>query len=824
MSLDPRYIPLYNLQQYFVDKATGGPLSNGRVYFYSDENRSIPKTVYELSSTTGTYTYVPLPNPVLLSSVGTPVDVNGNDIVIYAFPFNIITGEPELYYVVVQDNLGRPQFTREAVPSNGSGGITPSSDAGIFNYIPNGQFLAHTNVPGPDNMLVAGTNVIAQGGFSVELAAPLVSENTYRFIEQQYIPGNPPNSPRFIGQLQAVTFSSTEDRKNLRIKFNDVNKFSANEDFYTFCFWGKGNIDIPIAIQVVKYCGPTGTIVAPVTVFTDVITTAGDLYQYQFQFGLNTGLVIDTTSNTDYVAIDIALPTGIPFIFDHTDFILANGEIDFTAFPLQTNADMITRGVDGWTDVPDYDGGDLYLPKVLTRIGYEYSASDVGDVGISLGSITSPLSLLPLPKGNKMPIIEASYPYSGFSTNGIPFSRLGDFLIENSSVPNIPMFGTGSDFATAYSNSVTDILRLTVNSSGVGAAYAQDGIIPTGITFQGQVVYNGSTTGSASLNYSVYSSGIATNQIICKSNFNLSTSETQFGPDTYCIDVDTGFTISQLDYWVNTYAEQGIVFTIDTVTAAALTAGTGNPGLTFYFYSANGATLPYYVWFNVTGEVDPGPPVVGALPIEVILHSTDTAEDVANTLREVMNAYQITSATFPGTAPIPGSYFEFFTNPSGVLDWYVWYSNQTGGSDPLVPGSTGINVQILSADTPAEVLTKTLKAINKYQYGIPSASGMFFRNYDPTGVWDFDNLTRFSNVTGIVGPSLGTFEYSQFLLHNHELSTVQAINTGQPRTAAPYSATPSIWNGVPINFNAVIPAGGSETRPVNMYVNYYIKY
>src|SRR2546428_10063801 len=120
MALDPRYIPLYQLQSYFVDKTTGEPLSGGKVYFYSDVNRTVPKTVYELSSTTGTYTYVPLPNPVILSAWGTPVDNNGNDIVIYAFPFDSL-GNSELYYVVVQDSLGRPQFTREAVPNSGSG-------------------------------------------------------------------------------------------------------------------------------------------------------------------------------------------------------------------------------------------------------------------------------------------------------------------------------------------------------------------------------------------------------------------------------------------------------------------------------------------------------------------------------------------------------------------------------------------------------------------------------------------------------------------------------------------------------------------------------
>lgn len=803
MSLNPQYIPLYQLQQYFVDKATGAPLSGGKVYFYSDVNRTIPKTVYELSSTTGTYTYVPLPNPIILSSVGTPVDVNGNDIVIYAFPFDAF-GNPELYYVVVQDADGRPQFTREAVPNSGSGS-TPGNDANLFNYVPNGQFLVHTDVPNIDHELVAGTNVIAQGGFTVELSNPLGSINTLEFIPLGFTE-NPENSPRYLARFTAVTFDPGDTIKNIRIKWNDVNKFSANDDFYTFAFWGEGNVNIPISIQIVKFFGTTGTVVPPDTIFTDTITTTGDIHQYQFQFGQNVGDIVDTVNNNDFVAIDIALPRDFGFQLDITNFVLVNGQQVLTAFPLQTNADMITRGNDGWTDLPNPNGDDLLLPKVQTRIGYEYAEWEVGDIGATVGNIVSPLSASPLPRGNRMLLDGAVYPFDGYSTIGVPFERLGNFLVENSSVANTPMFGTGKDFATAYATTEGDdtIFRITVNSNGIGVNYATEGGILTGFAFTGIPVYNGSIVGSNSVGYNAYSSGVAGNQIICKSiTFNVLADAT---PGT------TPFTINSFapnnSPGVNSiYSYQTYYFILHAVAAAALVTGPLNPGM---YYTFSSDTTNYYVWFNVTGEVDPLQP---GTPIQVNLQSTDGGNVVASVLREVMNAYQSTSIHVMAPPP-DGSYFTFQANPALVQNYHVWYAYSTASIEPIVGGSTAIRVNILGGDTDAQIVTKTILAINTVQYAVPDAQGMFLRNADPSGIWDFDNLTRWSTITGMVGPNVGTFEYSQLLNHAHELPD-DPNDGGSPVTHTAQG---------PSGAFSTQSTGGSETRPVNMYVNYYIKY
>ena len=458
----------------------------------------------------------------------------------------------------------------------------------------------------------------------------------------------------------------------------------------------------------------------------------------------------------------------------------------------------------------------LYLPKILTRYGYEYDYSQIGQIQATLANIPSPNS--PDATINNMLLDGSTYLFDAYSTIGVPYSRLGNFLVVNSPVANTPMFGTGDNFATAYVDYGNDtIFRLTVNSNGIGVNYASDGLAPTGFIFTGIPTYNGSVTGSNFFNYVAYNSGIATNQILCKSNFVpfYDSSENQ---DTYVFDgigTPTGFTFTILSYALGIYAQQGQSFSIDTLAASTLI--TGGDAKYFYFYTDSTLTdaLSYYVWFNTGTETIPTAPVTGSRPIELRINPTDTAQDVANVIREMFNALQSTNIDVD-VIPPNSSYFTFQTNPSSVQNYYVWYSLNGTGINPSIGGSIGIEVIYTGLESTDELLTKTLIAINQYQYAVPQGQGMFLRNADPSGLWDFDNLTRFSNVTGIVGPNLGTFEYSQFLLHDHFIS-----QNNVPRATGAKVYVP----GEPVgDFASEATAGGSETRPVNMYVNYYIKY
>ena len=127
MPLDERYFVTADLEEYFVDKDSGLPLAAGTLTFYRDTARNTPKTVFQLTGAPPNYNYTALPNPVVLSSVGTPQNAGGDNIVIYYFPFDD-EGELDLYYVVARDSDGVEQFSREAWPNIGAGN-DPTDDA-----------------------------------------------------------------------------------------------------------------------------------------------------------------------------------------------------------------------------------------------------------------------------------------------------------------------------------------------------------------------------------------------------------------------------------------------------------------------------------------------------------------------------------------------------------------------------------------------------------------------------------------------------------------------------------------------------------------------
>lgn len=804
MALNPRYVTAPSLQEYFVDKDSGLPLSGGKVFFFRDNNRTEYKTVYELQGNEANYTYAPLPNPVILSAVGTMQDNNGNDIIPYYYPFDA-NGDADLYYIVVQNSLGVPQFTRQAWPNPGIND-TPGDSDSRFNYIPNGQLLAHTVLP--DNTLVPGSNIVAQGGFSVELPGDATSVNTLEFIANQFTQA-PPQSPRYTMQISCSSFVPSEEFKNIRVKFTDVNKFSTKPGAYTFAFWATSNVSLPVAINVYKYFGAGGSAPFSVTQALDSITTAADstLYQYTIDFGLN-NLYTTGDDQDDYVAIDIALPTNIGFQARFSDFVLFAGEgVPVVNFPVQTDADMMSRGVMGWADKVDPNGFDLYLPPILTKQGMTWDNSQVATVGMDVAPIDDPKSTSPfVPQHNKMPCDGASYINTEYSANGIPFARLGQKLLEvNQGAARLPLYGTGVDYVSAlvdYSGAQNNTLRISYNKAGAGSALASDGGGATGFTFSSIYTYNGSTTGIATLN--TFCSNTGTSNVI------LLAMQNGFSAFASPSAGTSGFTVTRIDN--NGLPNSLLAFQgdncgalITTVSGAALqVVGAGR----YWSFSSN--TTQYFMWFNVNGAntVPAGP----GTPIEVKISSTQSAADVADVVREAVLGLNSTLITIPGVPPA-GSWFLFSSNPGAVRNFYIWFTVNGGGTDPNVPGATGIKCELFSGSTATEIRDAIQTAVNSYQYASPDFRGMFPRFADPTGLWDFDVANRVSSVPTVGGGIPGTFEFSQFLQHTHTYERVQA-----PGASVPFGGD---FNNTAIQSGA---SGGSETRPVNTYVYPFIRY
>ena len=796
MALNPQYVVAPNFQYAFVDRDTGEPLSQGKIFFYRDQDMTTPKPVYELQGNAANYTYSPLPNPIILSSAGTLVDNNGNQVVPYYYPFDA-EGNQDLYYIVVQNAVGSPQFTVHAWPNPETGG-SPGGDNGLLNYVPNGQFLAHTNLV--NNALVAGSNVIAQGGWTIELDASATSTNTLTWVSQQPTT-EPPQSPRWVANFVASSFVGTESIKSFRLKFNDVNKFNDQGPFL-FSFWGTATSTVPFTINVVKYFGsgsPSSGLLSPIPQEVGQLTTSNPpngLYNFSIDFGSNDSYTVGP-NNDDFIAIDIAFPVSSVFNVSLSDFVLSFGNTSaITSFPIQTNADMLSRGVAGWMDLPNPDGSDLYLPLVLTKKGMSWEKSQIGTVVTTLGAVPATSSNTAVT--NLMNADGSSYVYNSHSYLGIPYSRLGSYLIAKSPVANTPMYGTGANFATAYAAAgATSLLRLTYNTAGTGSTAASDG--NTGWTIGSVVKYNGSATGAATLTFNAYSN--VANTVLAVGSF--ATANAAAAAST------SGFTVTTLNNYTGLLAQQSLyAFTVLCVAASALAAPSG----TGKYFSFSNASTNYYMWFQITNESDPAPG--GKTGIQVNLNAGYTAQDVANIVRETLNTYQISTVAVGGV-PTAGQYWLFSTNPAALANYYVWYTVNGAGSDPAIAGRTGIPVAIVTGDTTVTTTTKTLAAINSYQYAAPNFAGMFLRGYDPTGLWDTDSASRWSSISGLSGATLATFEYPQFESHNHVLNEA-SINTAGSALFTSAQTTTSA--------NPVGMAGGTETRPVNAYVNYAIRY
>jgi len=145
---DNRFIAATSLEEYFVDKSSGLPLSAGYVYFYQDIARTVPKLVYQLTgdpANVGGYTFAALPNPLRISATGTFQDNDGNNIAVYYFPYDGLpdtsTNVLDLYYIVVQDEAHDLQFDRAAWPPIAEDLATEQSSTVYVNQISNPQFI-----------------------------------------------------------------------------------------------------------------------------------------------------------------------------------------------------------------------------------------------------------------------------------------------------------------------------------------------------------------------------------------------------------------------------------------------------------------------------------------------------------------------------------------------------------------------------------------------------------------------------------------------------------------------------------------------------------
>lgn len=773
MNLDPCYITASALEQFYIDKSSGLPLANGKITFYHDNQRSILKNVYTLSGSPPIYRYIALPNPLRLSAVGTPQDANGNNVLPFYFPYDQ-EGNIELYYVTVENESGQLQFTRESWPSLSI--AHNKVEEGTNNYIPNGQFLIHNNIPIKNNKVVGEITqtitTIAPGGWTFHRSESSTARDLVFFERFGSSISNPSGYPRYAIRIENQLSNPGDLVKDLRINFRNVNCFASNTQFYTFSFAGQTNTgnDLKITLLTIKNFGQGGSPIEEKIIDTVTITASYSVITIPFIFGNNTNKTLGLNDD-DEVAIALRFPINSVFDVSLTDFCLTSGNKQIQNYPKTTHFDVTSLSIAGSLPIPNANGLDQYLPIVYTQSGFAFYEGDIGKIYSASYPNPSPGELL---------CDGSRYLRSDISKDEIPYLRLAKKLWDEQLT--YYRYGTGENFVTAVLDSENNKIRLTTNQPGAAIAASAG---TSGFTMTTVVTGN---------NYYLQAFiGKDSKKIICQGSIIGSTPL----PDAK----SSGFILTELR---NSPVTKHL-FKIECTDVKNLA------GKWLQFSTTN---VTYYVWFTVDDQgVDPQPSSLTG--IKLALSSTQTIDEAAIYLAETLNGHQTTRIQVNAASQInPGSYWTFATiTPE---NFYVWYRKNNQGSDPK-PGGVGIVVDIEETDTPEQVNTKTIVAINQTYFAVPDLRGVFLRGWDKDAKLDTGDRF-FTYGQGLIKNNIGSLELDELITHNHSYTTgVETRTTGEGMTANCFHA------GYLRTFYVDLQ-GGNESRPLNSAVNFVIKY
>lgn len=812
MAINPKYVVAPSLEMYFVNKITGLPLAAGLVKFFKDNNRSVPKVAYTISGSPPNYTYNPLPVESTLSSIGTFQDAGGNNVLPYYYPYDE-DGNIELYYIEVYDSNGILQFTREAWP-NAASAVPEDQTTDMFNFVPNGQFLAHNNIPEdvvngiPAGQIRTSSTNIAEGGwyfYRPEFSTSIDNISFFRFGE--YV-SNPTGSPRYACKIVCSSPDVSDSFKVLQIIFNDVNKFASNTQQYTFSFTAvtSESPDFNVQLLLGKNFGTGGSPSPPITTLLDTFTITGTetIFQSSFVFGTNESYILGDDNN-DYVTLELSFPTNVSFGLMITDFTLFIGDITVNSFPPTTDRDFMSRTM--VPPPPNSNGFDLYLPMMQTKDGVSYDDSQVGMV-FPLVTDVVPVSYLSCDGA-------ISYRTAAYSPEGIPYARLQRKLVAVTDTNpaliayGMPLFGTGPQFVNSIIfTAQANWFWFNTNQPLLQASTA-DGVVSTGFQFfDTKLGVNQPAYGFFCYQYSSTFSKI---WAACSSVGQVTG---DIGPGTSGFDINEVPNSSIGERAGTTVAQQIINITV-----------TAPPAASTYFLISN-PTTSYYIWFTVDGTgTDPAP---GGVGIQVNLRSTMNTADIAGIIANALNGFQITSVNINknGSTLTPNSYFTFYSNNE---KYYAWYNLNQTGIDPNVPLSIGIEVNYLASYSNQELRDATIRAMNSMYFATPDLKGVVIKGWQPNTTMgsDANRAYRYSSNYYSLPAFIGTSEFDMILSHTHHVLKYTLIPPIDGRQITEGNAN---WED-PINpivylddQNIIQTTGASGNDVRNIYLNYVIKY
>lgn len=178
------------------------------------------------------------------------------------------------------------------------------------------------------------------------------------------------------------------------------------------------------------------------------------------------------------------------------------------------------------------------------------------------------------------------------------------------------------------------------------------------------------------------------------------------------------------------YRSGPIVDSASFLFAPAADAAIPNGAQTVWFYKTNQSTRAQLALANSYGTVKSVEWGVGGNRITYKATLVDESAPATNGADLVFAPVaEVTEVTMTlGGAGLDGATGKYWTiwSANDAVQYYVWY-NVTDGTPPADPaplGMTGVEVQVLSADTPAQVATKTALALDALAaFACPAPAG-----------------------------------------------------------------------------------------------------
>ncbi len=491
-------------------------------------------------------------------------------------------------------------------------------------------------------------------------------------------------------------------------------------------------------------------------------------------------------NDDDYTYIGFSYLTDQGFSIDVTDVMLLSGDLTGSAITYpeipeyEINANSLA-----FPSRPDYNSLDLFLPVILGPNGFIYDTSEIGKIyPVAYGQNEIGI--------NELLCDGTQYPTDGISSSGIPYRRLFTKIFDVAF--GCPFFGTGTSFLTSSyvsNNSGLGISIITQNTPGIA-------ILPVNGSPSPSWSYTNMSIGFISDAKGRWLGRNTTNFLIACDNVGILLENPSAGTTAYTFGI-----------LKNAPLTKGLIEVSVVI-----------PGAGEYFTFATEANK-YYVWYMVDGiGVDPA--VVGYTGIRVWIGSSFDVYTVADVTASAISGFNQTVVDFNFDFPAQSSYFNLYTT---TQQYYVWYNIDGLGTDPQpISKKFGIEVPLTSSSPLTEIVENTLLVINSKYFAVPNLQGYFIRGLDETELVDIASPFRFNNPI-LSGIAPGTLQYDFVQSHKH---------TGQLNPPNQYTdQIMGAETGFELRFDLFEPGtltlttdyyGENETVPINMALNYVIKY